>query len=345
MVGCGDISSKTPEHELFVAAVWNLQALYDGRENGNEFAEYREAAGWTPEKYQARITAFSQAIQQMLEKDKVSAPKVTVPCLIGFVEVENSRVLDDLAMGALSKHGYNWHAFASLPGSPMGIGFLSRFPLKEIKAHSITTGKDTAPRPVLEVRVEPNGKPLVFLLNHWKSKLGKDTEVLRRASAKVVQRRLCELKAHEPETPVIVLGDLNEKHNEFEPGEKVSALLPDDPEAAEKTALMGMRDFLVLSGEKPPRAACFPDDVQALYSPWGIEINDGSYYYKGGWETIDHFLLSTALFDGSGWDFSDCHLLNNEPFVTSKGVPNAYAARYGRGLSDHLPLLLYLSYK
>jgi endonuclease/exonuclease/phosphatase family metal-dependent hydrolase len=337
LAGCSfSPSAASDESEDFTVVVWNIQALFDGIENGNEYYEYTEGAGWTPEKYQARILAVSQAITQM-------GSSRGVPDLIGFVEVENQGVLDDLSRGILSKHAYNWTAFANLSGSSLGLGVLSRYPVKSVVAHSITMEKDSAPRPVLEVRVEPQGKPLVFFLCHWKSKLGKDTEELRQASARVVQRRLLEITSAEADTPVIVMGDLNENHDEFYRLKALCALLPDDKDAA-KLVSSGRKDYLVLSGEKPPRSAFFPGEAEPLYSPWMAELNDGSYYYKGKWETIDHFLLSRALFSGSSWRFSDCWVLNEEPFTTAKGTPNVYVPKSGKGLSDHLPLMLYLRY-
>jgi endonuclease/exonuclease/phosphatase family metal-dependent hydrolase len=343
LTGCEVIVPNKPaEPELVSVAAWNVQALFDGQEAGNEYDEYRQKTGWTPEKYRARINTISQAIQQMVQSGKNA-----VPDIIGLVEIENAGVLEDLAKGSLSKYSYNWTAFSSIPGLSLGLGILSRFPITDIKSHSITIGEETAPRPVLEVRIEPRGEPLVFLLCHWKSKSGKDTEGLRRASARVVHRRLLELKQKEEGTPVIIMGDLNENHNEFYLESAFSALLPDDPAAAALAAkASGARsspDFLVLSGEKPPLSR-YMENVPALYSPWGVELSDGSYFYRDKWETIDHFLLSEALFGGTGWIFSGCHVLNHAPFTTSNGTPNRYIPRNGNGLSDHLPLLLYLRY-
>lgn len=322
LAGCEFFPAGTKaarEPDVFIAAEWNVQALFDGKETGDEYNEYLEPEGWNAEKYAARVTAVSQAVSQMLLPDGESASgrSAEAPGIIGFVEIENQGVLDDLARGALSKYGYNWNAFAALPGSPLGLGVLSRFPITDARAHSITAGKGTAPRPVLEVRVEPRGKPLVFLLCHWKSKLGNAgvSTALRQASARVIRRRLKELQDRESETPVIVMGDLNETYENL---------------AAEASG-----DFLVLSAEKPPRAP-------ALYSPWGRELSGGSYYYRGEWESIDHFLLSAGLFDRSGWEFADCRVLDKAPFTAANGAPNTYIPRAGRGLSDHLPLVLYL---
>ena len=257
LTGCEAVPSsrKQEASEFFIAAVWNVQALFDGQETGNEYGEYREAAGWTEEKYKARITAISQAVLRMVRKE-TSLDKA-VPDLIGFVELENQGILADLSRSELSKHGYYWNAYANLPGYSLGIGVLSRIPLKDIKAHSITAEKETAPRPVLELKVESRGKPLIFFLCHWKSKLGGEvpTEVLRRASARVVQRRLRELKESEPQTPVSIMGDLNENHDEFYrfSGKVVSALLPDAPDAAALALTTSLMDeVLVLSGETKP---------------------------------------------------------------------------------------------
>ena len=352
MSGCAFFPGQEAGHQgngSFIALLWNVQALFDGQEHGSEYVEFRETSGWTQEKYQARITAISQAILQMAPPEGSMAvisgkpSKAIAPDLIGFVEIENIGVLQDLAE-ALSRHGYNWTAFSIAPGSSSGLGVLSRFPITDLRTHSITRGKLSAPRPVLELRVEPNGEPIVFLLCHWKSKLGSDTETQRRDSARIVQRRLREL--NESGIPLVVMGDLNENHDEFYrykgsiPG--IYSLLPDDSDAAlleEKTP----GDFLVLSGEKPPLSVNFKD-VPALYSPWVAEMDGGSYYYRGDWETIDHFLLSEWLFSGSLWNYSRCYVLNHEPFVSSKGIPNAYVPRYGGGLSDHLPLLLFLKF-
>ena len=350
LLGCGAFtgsgaSSIRASHEaeapaFFVAAEWNLQALFDGQENGNEYGEYLESAGWTAEKYRARLVSISQALARIVPEGEQG-----IPDLIGFVELENAGVLEDLAQGDLSKYGYSWIAFANNPGSSLGVGFLSRYPITESRAHSITSGKETAPRPILEIRVEPGGKPLVFLLCHWKSKLGGDdkTEPLRRASARVIARRLRELKESEEETPVIVMGDLNENHDEFYRRNAISALLPDDPEAAVMAANAGAtNDFLVLSGEKPPIASSFPEHIPVLHSPWYGGIEGGSFYYRDDWETIDHFLLSGELFNSSGWDYADCRTVNHAPFTRSDGAPNTYIPRNGMGLSDHLPLLLFL---
>jgi endonuclease/exonuclease/phosphatase family metal-dependent hydrolase len=316
-----------------------VQALFDGNQSGTEYDEYLNEAGWGEEKFSARMTGIARAISRM-----AGGP----PDVVALEEIENLECLEALAGGELAKHGYNWTYFAKNRGSSLGVGVLSRIPLTEARSHGIIRDQDAAPRPALELWLCPEDAPLALLICHWKSKLGGDdhTEPLRRASAEIILRRRGEIRSTHPDVPVAVLGDLNENHDEFyrRGGTVLSALLPDDPDAAELSAgyPSGRRDYLVISGEKPPVAANFDSTTPAFYSPWGQELRKGSYYYRNEWETIDHVLLTGQFFDEKGWDFDDCRVLDQEPFVNGRGVPDAYNSRTGNGLSDHLPLMLIL---
>ena len=351
--GCteGTGENLSSNNGQFTVAMWNVHNLFDAEETGSEYAEFRESAGWTEEKYAARLLSISQAIIRMkdiaAELGSSIGGQSETPDIIGFAELENVGILNDLAEGHLSKYGYVQSFFGSAAGSALGVGVLSRFPLTKTTVHSITVNNETTPRPVLEVHLEPNGNSLIIFVCHWKSKLGAEeaTEALRRASARVINRRILELREEKPGVPVIVMGDLNENHDEFYRinGRFVSALLPDDPNAAllaESTETFG--GFLILSNEKPPRTEHFDSSLPVLYTPWENELLQGSYFYRNEWETIDHFLLSEKLFNGQGWDFDSCHVLSGPPFTNSNGVPYSYNPRSGLGLSDHLPLILFL---
>jgi endonuclease/exonuclease/phosphatase family metal-dependent hydrolase len=336
------------EHSVIIMT-WNVQALFDGTETGNEYDEYREAAGWSREKYAGRLNVIAKAVEGIEPEP---------PDIIAIQEIESGQVLEDLA-AALSKYGYAWTHFAGNPEMSLGLGILSRLPLDAAKIHSISADGDTAPRPVLEARVSAGNESLALFVCHWKSKLGGEdaTEANRRASARIILRRMRELAEEDPDLPVIIMGDLNENHDEFyrRNGAAISALLPDDLRAAELAGLYEAdgndqnvltgelwKDFLVLSKDKPPAARHFPSQVTALYSPWFQELSNGSYYYRNEWETIDHFLLSKQLFNGVGWEFDNSAAAAYQPFTATGGYPAAYNPRTGSGLSDHLPLLLFL---
>ncbi|MDR2481682.1 MAG: endonuclease/exonuclease/phosphatase family protein [Spirochaetaceae bacterium] len=337
---------------------WNVQSLFDGRDDGWEYEEFRDGSGWSEEKYTARLNSIAKAIMTMGEK---------TPDVIAFIELENSEILEKLYKDFLYKQGYKYSFFAGNPGYSLGIGVLSKLKLTKTAAHSMNVDGEIIPRPVAELWLDADGVTLILFACHWKSKLGgeKSTEKLRREAAKIIIRRQREFAVSDPNTPIIILGDLNENHDEFYRSglEYICALLPDDPDAARlagfsfpstdgdeistRNPFSGTiaQDFLILSGEKPPESVFFNSSDGIFYSPWGNEITNGSYFYKDNWETIDHFLLNAAFFDNADIEFKNCYVMDCEPFVNSKGEPDRYNPRTGLGLSDHLPLLLTLTHR
>ncbi|MDR1587585.1 MAG: endonuclease/exonuclease/phosphatase family protein [Treponema sp.] len=346
-------TEAAPENTASISIMtWNLQALFDGTESGTEYDEYTAAADWSEEKYKGRINVISKAIQKM---------ESGMPDIIALEEIESGKVLEDIGASLLDD-GEMWTHFAGNPDSALGLGLISRFPFESVRVHSINADGGVAPRPVLEARISAGGGPLALFVCHWKSKLGGDdaTEAARRASARIILRRLRELAEEDTSLPAIIMGDLNENYDEFyrRNGSVISALIPDDPRCANVTGFYSLdeedpaaaalaagmqKDFIILSKNKPPLARYFPKQAFCVYSPWAKELENGSYYYRNEWETIDHFLLSAQFFDGTGWEFENAQVLNQLPFGNANGHPSAYNPRTGAGLSDHLPLLLFLA--
>ncbi|MDR2468286.1 MAG: endonuclease/exonuclease/phosphatase family protein [Spirochaetaceae bacterium] len=333
-------------------ASWNVQALFDGKDDGLEYEEYRDGSGWSEEKYRARLNRVGQGIAVLSEKS---------PDFIVFIEVENHNILEDLNSEYLENQKYRYSFFAGNSGYSLGIGMISKYPLAKTLVHSVNVAGEVLPRPVAEVWLDVSGGQVVIFACHWKSKLGgeESTEKLRQEAAKIIVRRQKELSLSNPSIPIVVLGDLNENYDEFyrRGSEQVCALLPDDPEAARKTGFLlpstdetsvdlqtppENQDFLIISGDKPPESAFFAINEGVFYSPWGNELANGSYFYNGDWETIDHILMNAACFDKTGIEFENCYVADCEPFVNSKGEPDRYNPRTGAGLSDHLPLVLIL---
>jgi len=311
---------------------WNVHNLFDGKDDGDEYPEFLQSAGWSVEKYKGRLNSISAAIGKV----------EPLPDILVLQEIEHLQVLEDLAF-YLPK-GYSWCHFANNPGAAVGLGILSRLPISEAKSHSITINGDTTPRPVLETRIRTESGDLIIFICHWKSKIGGDdeTEKTRRASANVILRRIREIWEDEPETGVIIAGDLNINHDEFfkRGSNVVCALLPDDSQSAK--LVNGQKDFIVITGRKPPLPVYFPQETIVLYSPWIRDLKYGTYFYRNNWETIDHFLISHQFFGDLGFKYKNTFVADFEPFAGHNGVPVPYNQRTGNGLSDHLPLVLNL---
>jgi len=346
LAGCVAIEpdeEEKPKERSVILMTWNVHNLFDGKDNGYEYNEFLESSGWSTEKYLGRINAISAAIGSVEPQ----------PDIILLQEIESLKILEDLALSMSG--GYLWSHFANNPGAAVGLGILSRLPLLETRVHSITIGDDTTPRPVLETRVNTEEGGFVFFGCHWKSKLGGDdtTEDVRRASARVILRRIRELWESEPGLGVIIAGDLNENHDEFyrRGANVVCALVPDDPYSAELTGCLDadsgeiaglQKDFIVTSKYKPPEPVYFPQGAVILFSPWAGGLENGSYFYSYNWETIDHFLVSYQFFDNAGLEYETVTIVNSQHFTNANGMPVPYNVRTGAGLSDHLPLLLTL---
>jgi len=348
LVSAGCSLSEEKSEETRVAGTlnlmtWNVNNLFDGSDNGFEYDEYLQSAGWSTEKYLGRVNAISSAIGGIKPQ----------PDIIMLQEIESLKIIEDLALSI--QGGYSWSYFAKNPGAALGVGIFSRIPLLESRVHSITIGGETTPRPVLETRIQAEKGEFIIFVCHWKSKLGGDavTENVRRASARVILRRIRELRESEPELGVIVAGDLNENHDEFfrQNAAMICALLPDDPYCAQLTGCRGadgeedssrQKDFIIISKNKPPLAVHFPKESIALFSPWLRDLENGSYFYKYNWETIDHFLISAQFFNNTGWEYEKVLIVDSQPFTNSSGVPGSYNVRTGSGFSDHLPLMLTL---
>ena len=338
-------AEKSPDNLTIVS--WNVQNLFDGIDNGFEYSEFTNSAGWNSEKYQARLQSIAAALKG---ESGVKAD------ILALIEIENDIVLQDLADGSCLDYG--WSFFAGAENSSVGLGVLSALPITDAKAHSFYSGDGGLPRPVAEVWIDTGSEPLVLLVCHWKSKVGgeKQTEALRRSASALIARRLAEIETESAGTPVVILGDLNENYDEFSRTGALytCALLPDTAEAAALVQKLpaGRRpefqDFLVLCGNKPPILEFFAVTGGILYSPWfeleeWPERGNGSYFYQDDWETIDHFLLNAALFNEMGLDYSHFRILAEPPFTNAAGHPNTYNPRTGNGLSDHLPIVLVLN--
>jgi len=342
--GCNLIKpekEERPQNRTITLMTWNVHSLFDGKDNGSEYNEFLESAGWSTEKYLGRINTISAAIDTL----------DPAPDIIILQEIESLKILEDLA-NSMSGN-YSSRHFANISGAALGVGILSRLPLSETRVHSITVNNKTTPRPVLEARINVNEDAFVVFACHWKSKLGGNdvTEDVRRASARVVLRRIRELWEGEPDIGVIVAGDLNESHDEFyrRSAKTICALLPDDPYCAELTGCLGgkeisavQKDFIVIGKNIPPSPVNFPQGSVVLFSPWMSFLESGSYYYKNNWETIDHFLASAHFFCDTGWKYERAEVVNNPHFANSDGIPVSYNVRTGSGISDHLPLLFIL---
>jgi endonuclease/exonuclease/phosphatase family metal-dependent hydrolase len=338
------------EWEGLTLLSYNVQNLFDDVDNGGEYPEYDPGGGeWKTSLFHRRLLALSQTLR--------SNPQGGADILL-LQEVENENTVEQLKEHYLRGGGYHYLAVTDVSDSPINLACLSRLPITGLRIHAVTVEGEPAGRPLMELEIDVGGTALYLLHCHWKSKSGgaEPTEVLRRAAAGVAARRVAELTGTEVEAEVLIAGDLNENADEWSRvgGAYPVALMPADPvsgAAAKEGGTAGNGTgfgALRLSGSEE----CWDEasggerhPAQPLFfSPWlaGAMGGEGSYYYDGRWETIDHFLLNEAFFDGSNLEYASCSVVIGDRLLNEKGVPFRWITRTRKGCSDHLPLLLRL---
>ena len=306
---------------------YNVENLFDDVDDGTEYDDFDPERGeWGSREFDDKL----KSVAEVLRRSYPGGPDIAA-----LQEVENLNVLNALCDRYLPD--YTHRMLASSPGQAVHCALISRYPI--VRTHTLDAGiyDGRKQRYIIEAEIEAFGNRLIVFNNHWKSKIGgvRETEAARLASARALSRRLEILFREDPASDIVVIGDLNENLDEFErTGEAYrTALLP-------QYADVPCAGCLYLTDD--PLHTGMTEDRFILYSPW-YEIAGGSYVYQGEWQTPDHFLLSTGLFDSQGFRYEKGNFqVLRSAYLTDErtGFPRRDASIQG---SDHLPLLLVLN--
>ena len=311
------MSSAVFAQESFTAAWWNVENLFDTRDdprtNDDDFTpdgSYR----WTRRKMQAKLQGIAKTIVMM-----------DMPDVVGLGEVENSYVLRELCKGTpLSQAGYRYVHHDSPDRRGIDVALIYRQDRFRVLRDSVVSVSDSSEdfftRDILVVEgVTDKGDTLCFVLNHWPSKKGgEEAEERRVAIAARLRTIMNELHAKYPQSAVVAMGDMNST-------------------ADERPMAEGMA-----FGHDSINADGIRNLTLRLPEGWG------SHKYQGQWDYIDQMLLLA----GEGWLVGDLKLMRFDHLLTSEGRQPGVrprrtnqGTRYEGGLSDHLPLRLRLKHK
>jgi endonuclease/exonuclease/phosphatase family metal-dependent hydrolase len=316
---------------------YNLQTLFDPIDQGGEYAEYSVRNGeWDRALYGKRLEALASAILAAAVPDGPDARHGKGPDIIVVQEAENETVLRDLAKAVGE---YPYIVVSPHEDATLACGVLSRFPPTAAKAHRVRppdSGPSSVPRHILEVELDIDGRRLVVVAAHLKSKLGgaAETEPERRAAADFIRMLVGTRLRVEPSLAVVVAGDFNENPDEFI---RVGGAYPTAMMAPD--ALVGARLNIAADAAQ----ACI--DPLVLYCPWE-DAGGYSYRYQETDERIDQLLLSPALVSGGDCPFTFTAFSSTPPefLVDACGTPIRWSQENARGYSDHLPIRVHLAF-
>lgn len=308
---------------------WNVETFFDAATEGCEYEEFRGSdSAWNADRYRERLKRLT---------DYMKDENADIYC---FMEIENEAVVLDISnqLQGSDAHGTRWKyaAFGKEPDTAIGCAVFSKLPLSQLTMHQIDyrislpataferreTGTPLEPpvmRPLLEIRLNTAetadtdrassaetaaAGSLTLFVCHWKSMSGGEEEsaVWRGCQEALLASRM--EKALSAGSAVLACGDCNRGLSEF---------------------LWSYQEgFVELRG--------FSGNVTAA-SPWFSCPQQGSYYYQGEWNRLDH------MFAAGSAEIQSFRADTGGDFVKADGTPYGYSVSTGKGWSDHLPLV------
>lgn len=165
-------------------ATYNVENLFDDKISGSEYSDFKSNR-WNSAKYQQKLRKISRVLRE-LNAD-----------VVALNEIENENVIKELA----NLSGYKFYKFATLKGSPVGLGLLSRYRISDSEIYVVP---DVKTRPILMSRVEFEGHSIEFFIAHFPA--AKNHLKHRIAAANTMKKAVKNSKNG------VILGDLNSNY-------------------------------------------------------------------------------------------------------------------------------------
>ena len=307
---------------------YNVENLFDTiddkHKNDNEFLPMSEKE-WNSERYHHKVANLGKVL--------LAIDSLELPAVIGFAEVENRDVLEDLIrLTPLQQAPYQ--IILEEGRDPRGIDVALIFrtdQLNYLSHQAVTASREFRTRDILYVKLlGPAGDTLHLFVNHWKSRSGGEekTRHKRIENATLLREVVDSLFALKPSNRILIMGDLNDEP----PDESVSLALEAWPV------------------EKKPASG---ELYNLFYS--SFKKGDGTLWYRD-WDLFDQIIVSGSLLikkrrnvpvirPAEGYIFRETWILDS--YKGKEPVPFrsfAYKRGYIGGFSDHLPVYIILQY-
>lgn len=324
VVSCEPSVDYSKPYTVVFYNVENLFDTIDAPDKNDEAFLPSSSKEWNTEKYTKKISDLAHVLSAI--------DTIKLPVLIGVAEIENDKVLIDLAADSqLQQANYKvvWNDGPDARGidcallynpSVFSITNFEPLPVNDVNKPGFLT------RDVLYVEGNMGKEVFHVFVNHWPSRRGgeKVSESKRILAANVVRKKVEAIFEADSMANIIIMGDMND-----EPGD------------------ISIQEILKATPNKS-----IPDAkqlVNLMYNEY--ETGKGSYSYQGDWNQIDNIIISGALIikaDGLKSKL-DNGFIFHQPFMEFKNnrgemSPNrTYGRSYYGGISDHFPVYMILN--
>ncbi|MFN0037471.1 MAG: endonuclease/exonuclease/phosphatase family protein [Saprospiraceae bacterium] len=323
-----------PGAEYKVASIgfYNLENLFDTIDspttNDVDFLPQGRLL-WNTEKYVSKQANMSKVISQL-------ATELTPDglALLGVSEVENRKVLEDLAaQPELKARNYQIVHFESPDERGIDCALLYQakyFQVLGSRAVPVAlkdpkTGVVDFTRDILYVAGNFDGEPIHVMVGHWPSRrAGEAGSVWMRAAAAAVCKQVADsIQTVNPNAKIVIMGDLN-----------------DDPDNRSLTH--------VLKARRSAENLKYGELYNPMYDLY--KNGNGSYAYKDSWNLFDQMIVSKGLVNklAGGWQLYNAHVFRQPWMLQTAGAFRGYPFRtyvgdiFINGYSDHLPVYMFL---
>jgi len=320
-------------YKINTIAFYNLENLFDTEDDPLTFDDDRTPEGkdhWTEEIYRDKLKKMSKVISEI----GYDITKNT-PAIVGLAEIENIKVLEDLAnQPELLPKDYGIIQYDSPDRRGIDVALLyqkSLFRATNSSTHELLIYDTKDPtkriytRDQLLVSGYLDGDLIHFIVNHWPSRSGGEARSRhKRIKAAELNKKIIDsLMDIDPYAKIVTMGDLN-----------------DDPDNA--------------SVKKVLEAKANRKDVKqkGLYNPMSTMSKKGigSLAWRDSWNLFDQIIVSKGLLDNdySSYKYYKAGVYNKNYLTNPRGKYKGYPYRsfangtYTGGYSDHFPVYIYI---
>ena len=201
---------------------WNKESLKGKRvvryQSGSEEFTAKSSKNYNAKVYKSKLENAAKVISEI----GYNYTK-TAPAIIGLLELENRQVVEDLVKEpALAKYDYGIVHFNSFDYRGIDPAFIyqkrrftpSNAITKEVKIFG-EGGKREYTRDILVLSGMLDNEKVTLFINHWPSRRGGEAVSLpkRNAAAAVLKQQMDSVRALDPNTKLIAMGDFNDDPN------------------------------------------------------------------------------------------------------------------------------------
>lgn len=312
-----------------VIAWWNVENLFDTTNDVDRLPQFGSddeftphgSREWTMNRYEHKLRNVASVIRLMNDGEG--------PDILGVCEVEHEHVLRELSRRYLADKNYEIVYHESPDARGIDVSFMYKADVLDLLSwgsRRIPFPTDEPPtRDIVFAEFQHEAERLVCIGNHWPSRRGgaEESEPRRVLAAKICRAVVDSILHSAPSTNIVVMGDFNDYPTDISMASFLGASLDSHAVRGEPTTLL-----------------------YNCMAEWNADTTRGTYLYRGQWNVLDHFVISSSLLGTGVMRFQSVDIYDRE-FLREKSGPYAGAPwptyggrKYLGGYSDHFPILL-----